>query len=145
MAAGPQVVARLSLALGSRDPEVARRSQYVLARIVRADDAGFLAMENVARSGQQPSAKIAEAIIHREQTRRDLIRAGMAEQRQRDAQRLLREARTALHQGRFAESREKALAAQDLKVTYHLFDDRPELVLAAIQQAESREANLVRK
>jgi hypothetical protein len=70
--------------------------------------------------------------------RRERVMAALVEQRQLDAHRFLREARAALYQGRFAEARDKALTAQALDISYNLFDDRPDLVLTAIQQAEAR-------
>jgi hypothetical protein len=138
IAAGPKVVERLSLALKSQDPEVARRCQHILERVIRSEQAGFQALERVARASGHPSAKIANAIVQGELDRRDRVMAALAEQRLLDARRYLREARAALYQGRFAESREKALAAQSLDISYSLFDDRPDLVLTAIQQAEGR-------
>jgi hypothetical protein len=138
MAAGPHAAEGLSLALKSRDPEVARRSQYILERIARSDHAGFVALEKIACTPGHPAAKVAEAIVQNELDRRERVIFALAEQRQMEAHQYLREARAALYQGRFEEAREKALAAQALDASYKLFDDRPELVLAAIQQSEAR-------
>jgi hypothetical protein len=138
MAAGAPVVERLSLALGSRDPEVARRSRHILEHIVRGNSDGFQAMEKIAGTLDHPAAKQAGAILNRELDRRERVMEALAANRQVDGHRLLREARAALYQGRFVEAREKAIAAQAMDITYKLFDDRPDLVLAAIHQAESR-------
>ena len=137
IAAGPRAVERLSFALVSRDAEVARRSRYILERVIQGDRAGFQALETIARLPEHPAATIADAILQSELDRRDQVLAAMAENRRIQAHRMLREARSALYQGRFEEAREKALAAEALEVTYKLFDDRPDLVLNAIRLSEA--------
>ncbi|MDA1232867.1 MAG: hypothetical protein O2856_19025, partial [Planctomycetota bacterium] len=53
-----------------------------------------------------------------------------------EARKLLREARTALNQGRLTEARDKAKQAANLNVTFNVLDDRPELVLNDVESAQ---------
>jgi hypothetical protein len=140
IAAGPKVIDRLSLALSSKDPEVFRRTQTILARLVRGDDDGFLALERIAGNPDHPAARTAEAILQHECDRRERVLATLSEQRKNDAHRYLREARAALYQGQFTQARKKARAAEALEIVYGQFDDRPKLVLRDIERAESRTA-----
>ncbi|MCH8881361.1 MAG: hypothetical protein IID34_15955, partial [Planctomycetes bacterium] len=55
---------------------------------------------------------------------------------------LLQGARKDLEAGRIAEARRKAFEASTMNVAYSMFDDRPELVLAAISRAERRNATV---
>jgi hypothetical protein len=66
-------------------------------------------------------------------TRRPVDAPAVDQDVRKSALALLQEARDALEAGRPDEAREKALAAQDLKVVYKQFDDRPELVLQDIE------------
>ena len=138
VAAGPKVIGRLSLALCSKDPEVFRRTQSILARLIRGDDEGFLELERIAGTPNHPAARTAEAILQQECDRREQVLASLAEQRKVDADRYLREARAALYQGRFAQARRKARAAEALDVSYNPFDDQPELVFKDVEKAEAR-------
>lgn len=140
IAAGPKVIGPLSPALSSKDPEVFRRTQSILARLIRSDDEGFLALEKTAGNPDHPAARTAEAILQHECDRREQVLATLAERRKIDAHRLLREARAALYQGRFGRARRKARAAEALEITYGQFDDRPKLVLRDIERAEARAA-----
>jgi type II secretory pathway component GspD/PulD (secretin) len=56
--------------------------------------------------------------------------------KRREAQRLVREARTAMKAGDFATARSRALQARQLKASWQLWDDRPEHVLADLDARE---------
>jgi hypothetical protein len=56
------------------------------------------------------------------------------------AQRLVREARVALTEGRVDEAKQKALAADRMNVAFALFEDRPSAILAEIRKLESAQA-----
>ncbi len=140
LAAGSEAVDPLLVALNSPDPEVARRSRFILSQLLRSDEGCLLALEHIARSPHHPAAQIAKAMHESELTRRERLQIAQAEHRQLEAQaetkRLLSEARMDLRNRRFTEARQKTAAAKALNSTYDLFDDRPELVLTAIEQAE---------
>ena len=59
--------------------------------------------------------------------------------KRREAQRLVREARTAMKAGDFATARSRALQARQLKASWQLWDDRPEHVLADLDAREKTE------
>lgn len=138
LAAGPGAVDQLARALLSHDPEVVRRSQYILSQLIRGNEACLLALEDVSHSPDHPAAHLAQAIHEQEANRRERLKVSLIAQRHEETQRLLREARADLYKNRFAEAREKAAAAKALGGTFDLFDDRPELVQSAIEQAEAR-------
>ena len=142
LAASSEAVDPLLMALNSSDPEVARRSRFIVSQLLRSDEACLLALEHIARLPHHPAAQLAKAMHESELARRERLQIAQAEHRQLEAQsqtrRLLHEARVDLRNRRFAEARQKTAAASALNSTYDLFDDRPELVLTAIEQAEIR-------
>lgn len=136
LAAGPEAVDQLAAALLSGDPEVVRRSQYILSQLVRRDAACLHALEQLTRLPQHPAARLARPILEREAIRREQSRIALGQERKQETQRLLREARTDLDQRDFIEARRKTAAAKALGANVGEFDDRPDLVQAAIEQAE---------
>lgn len=138
LTAGPEAVDRLAAALNSGDPEIVRRSQYILSQLVRRDAACLKALQHVARQPHHPGAMLAQAIQEREANRREQSRRSYNQEKQQETQRLLREARADLDLSDFAEARRKTAAAKALDAAFGALDDRPELVQTAIDEAESR-------
>jgi type II secretory pathway component GspD/PulD (secretin) len=105
-------------------------------RIQAARDKATQAMKYKVAFGPQEDSP---ALILRDADRLDANTAQTAPVQanpQRDqALALVKQARTALTEGRLSVAREQALAASKMNVNYNLWDDRPELVMADIQTA----------
>ncbi len=120
------------------------RPELVLADVQRVEQSLQLAQRRTDRSkassapaGQSGGAAAGGLTAQKtERAARPLPTSSQNEKNRQRALALLREARNALRAGRFDLARQKAQQAAQLKVTYQLFDDRPEAVLADIERLE---------
>ena len=70
----------------------------------------------------------------------------LAKSKRQEAQSLLKQARADLSVGNFADARAKADQVRDMELTFGVFDDRPELLLADIAEAKAlRQVNIASK
>lgn len=99
------------------------RPELVLDEIKRAQSAGQLAAAG-AGSPQMTSGKAADGGSKEQAT--DLLRLARLDIKKRD----------------FTSARQKVAQVQQMKVSYDLFDDRPELVLAAIDRISDEAATI---
>ncbi|RMG35689.1 MAG: hypothetical protein D6725_12045, partial [Planctomycetota bacterium] len=124
--------ARAALKAGRLD-EAARLAQQAEALNLSYglfDDRPDLVLADIRRAAAESTPQIAERTSQPDTSGTD-ARSG-AEDAHEHAQRLLRQARTALRAGQLALAEQKAKQAAALNVQYGPFDDRPQDVLAEI-------------